>query len=256
MKIFRIFFLISSAIGIVLTVMFALSRAGLLALLFSVLWIPPLFFSDKLKKQIAAGEEWNAPTVIRIVIGVILSAILLYNAAEFFLAFTGSSGSQPVKVSQVPVASQMPAVSQAPAAKPSPQVFRIGDVAEIGGVRIGLLGAQMHHGNAYTKPKDGHVFVVAEFDVQNNSGEQINISSFFGSEAYCDGYLTKQSFTAEISDPRDRDGLTGSIPDGKKLRGIIGYELPEDWEELEISIQTDWWKGSSSDAITFVIHAS
>lgn len=130
--------------------------------------------------------------------------------------------------------------------------FGPGDTVDCNGVQITFLGVDETPGTEFLSADYGKIFALAEFEIANNTSQQINISSIFGSSAYCDDYLVQESLYAGAADPKGRDGLTGSIAPGKKLRGIIGYELPSQWQVLEIRIQTDWWKGSYSDEVTFV----
>lgn len=131
-----------------------------------------------------------------------------------------------------------------------------GDTVSMRGVLITLHGITETLGDGLFKPDDNKIFVIAEFTVENNSGNQINISSVFGSAAYCDNYLVPESMSAELGDPQHRNNLTGSLDTGRKLQGIIGYELPSQWQRLEIRLKTDWWKGSRADEITFLVEAA
>ena len=131
-----------------------------------------------------------------------------------------------------------------------------GDTVSMNGVLITFHGITETLGDGLFKPDDNKIFVIAEFTVENNTGDQINISSVFGSAAYCDNYLVSESMSAELGDPQHRNNLTGSLDTGRKLRGIIGYELPSQWQRLEIRLRTDWWKGSRADEITFLVEAA
>lgn len=138
------------------------------------------------------------------------------------------------------------------AVKRDDETFGPGDRVEINGVVVTFNGITETKGTGYYMVPDNKIFVIAEFTVENNTGKDINISSVYGSEAYVDDYLVQQSFEAELADPLERNGLTGTIASGKKLNGIIGYELPSQWQELEIRLKTDWHEGSRADVVTFV----
>lgn len=141
------------------------------------------------------------------------------------------------------------------AAKVSEEVFGPGDTVELNGVSITFHGVNETMGTDFWQPETNKIFAIAEFTVENNSAENINISSVFGSDAYCDGYLVSESMSAELGDRQGRENLTGSVAPGRKLRGIIGYELPSQWQQLEIRLKTDWWKGSRAGTIVFVAKA-
>ena len=42
----------------------------------------------------------------------------------------------------------------------------------------------------------------------------------------------------------DRNQLDGTVAAGKKFKGVVGYEVPEDWKELEIRYTPDYWNGN------------
>ena len=131
-----------------------------------------------------------------------------------------------------------------------------GDTVRLNDVQITFHGITETIGDGLFTPDTDRIFVIADFTVENNSKDKINISSVFGSDAYCDDYLVSESMEAELGDPQHRNNLTGSLDPGRKMRGIIGYELPAQWRIIEIIIKTDWWKGSTADTITFAASAA
>lgn len=67
-------------------------------------------------------------------------------------------------------------------------------------------------------------------------------------KAYVDDYAINTDLSAIAS--ADKSSLDGSIAPGKKLNGILGYQVPADWKVLEINIQPDVL---SNDKATFII---
>lgn len=126
-------------------------------------------------------------------------------------------------------------------------VFRVGETAEYKDVQVTLLNITESTGSQFNKPTDGNVFILAEFEIANNSDKELAISSLMCFDAYQDGYATNISLTALIENPGEQ--LDGSIAPGKKMKGAIGYEIPSDYKELEINVQLDIW---SSTKIVFV----
>jgi len=131
-----------------------------------------------------------------------------------------------------------------------------GDTVRLNDVQITFHGITETIGDGLFTPEADRIFVIADFTVENNSKAKINISSVFGSDAYCDDYLVSESMEAELGDPQHRNNLTGSLDPGRKMRGIIGYELPAQWRVIEIILRTDWWRGSAADTITFAASAA
>ena len=91
------------------------------------------------------------------------------------------------------------------------------------------------------EPTSGNVFLLCEFEIENASNKEINISSMLCFDAYVDDYSTSLSLTAEMAS--DKGQLDGTVAAGKKMNGVIGYEVAEDWEEIEIHFTPDFWSG-------------
>ena len=66
-------------------------------------------------------------------------------------------------------------------------------------------------------------------------------------EAYVDDYSTNMSMTGTFA--ADKGQMDGTVAAGKKMSGVIGYEVPADWKTLEIRFTPDFWSGND---ITFI----
>lgn len=126
--------------------------------------------------------------------------------------------------------------------------FLLGETAEQKNVQVTLASVTESDGSAYNKPTDGNVFVLCEFEIANNSDKEINISSMMSFDAYCDDYTCNYSLTA-LLEKGNKNQLDGTIAAGKKFNGVIGYEVPADWNELEVHFTPDFWSGKD---ITFI----
>lgn len=126
-------------------------------------------------------------------------------------------------------------------------VFGVGETAEYKDIQVTLLNITESDGSQFNKPTDGNVFILAEFEIVNNSDKELAISSLLSFDAYQDGYATNLSLTALVENSGEQ--LDGSVAPGKKMKGVIGYEIPADYKELEINLQLDVW---SSKKIVFV----
>lgn len=133
-------------------------------------------------------------------------------------------------------------------AVPEKTTFSAGETAELKDIRVTLVGVTESTGSQYNKPAEGKIFALAEFEIENNSDEEINVSSIMSFEAYSDGYTTSQSISA-LLERGDKNQLDGAIAPGKKMNGVIGYEISKDWSELEIHYTPDLW---SDKAIVFI----
>ena len=111
--------------------------------------------------------------------------------------------------------------------------FEVGETAEIDDISITMISFTESSGTQFITPDEGKVFVLCEFNIENNSDEEISVSSLLSFEAYFDDYETDVNVSAMASS--DKNQLDGSVAAGKKMAGVIGFEVPEDWSNLEIS---------------------
>lgn len=127
----------------------------------------------------------------------------------------------------------------------SPTYITIGQTADWNDIRVTFNSATQSFGNEWFTPSQGNVYIVCEFTIENNTDSELNISSLMCFDAYVDDYSTGISLSAESS--VDKETLDGTIAPGKKMKGIVGYEVPSNWELLEIHFTPDFW--SSKDFI-------
>jgi len=144
------------------------------------------------------------------------------------------------------VSSNVPATAT-PTAE-SEKVFNLGDSVELDGVVVIFKDVSENTGSKYNKPTDGNVFLLCEFEITNNSNEELAVSSMLSFEAYCDEYACDISISA-LMEKGNKEQLDGSVAPGKKMKGVVGYEVPEDWKELEVRYTIDIL---SSSKIIFV----
>jgi len=125
--------------------------------------------------------------------------------------------------------------------------FHLGETAEYKDVRVTLTNVTESSGSQFNTPTDGNIFVIVEFEIENNSDHELAISSMLSFSAYQDGYATNLSITALAE--KEGEQLDGTVAPGKKMKGSVGYEIPEAYKELEIQFTPDYWAGKK---ITFV----
>ena len=130
----------------------------------------------------------------------------------------------------------------------STKTFKLGDVVELNDVSVGFLDVITSTGSDFNKPGDGNVFVLCEFEITNNSDKEVSVSTMLSFDAYCDGYSCSFSLQALI-EKGNKEQLDGTVAAGKKMKGVVGYEVPADWEELEIHYTIDAF---SSEEIIFI----
>ena len=116
--------------------------------------------------------------------------------------------------------------------------FGVGEMAEHKDVQATVVGYTQSEGSEFNKPTEGKVFVLVEFEIVNNSSEEVTVSSLMNFVAYCDDTSINSSLTG-IMEAGDKQQLDGAIAAGKKMNGVIAYEVPTDSQQLEIHFQPD-----------------
>lgn len=132
---------------------------------------------------------------------------------------------------------------QSEATKPTEKTgFGVGEKAEQKGVSVTLVNVEESKGSRFNKPTDGNVFLLCEFEIENNSDSEITVSSLVSFDAYCDDYAANVSLTA-LMEKGNKNQLDGTVAAGKKINGVVGYEVPADWKDLEIRYSPSFWFG-------------
>lgn len=180
-------------------------------------------------------KKQGAPGCLIVVLVVVVLVVIAAFAG-------GGESSTPQKVESTSGTSQ--AASQASQAQSQPEqtVFTVGDTVELNGVKTTLLSAEEYPGKQYMMPTDGNVFLVCQFEIENDSSAEINVSSMVSFNAYCDDYSVNLSVTGEMLEDSWKS-LDGTVAPGKKINGVIAYEIPQDWQKMEISYTPSFWSG-------------
>lgn len=103
---------------------------------------------------------------------------------------------------------------------------------ELDEVLITLKDVRINNGNTLATPQDGYEYIIFEFDIENNSSRTLYASSYWDFEAYADDYILSRSTLGMMCDGGNRIG--DSIDPGRKLNGIVGYEVKKDWKNVEV----------------------
>lgn len=120
--------------------------------------------------------------------------------------------------------------------------FYPGETAEQKDVKITLVSVTESLGGAYIKPADGNIFLLCEFEIENDSEKDISISSVINFEAYCDDYSLNQDIMGlQAPEAEGKGQLDGNVAAGKKMNGVIAYQVPSDYKTMEINVSPDFW---------------
>lgn len=141
--------------------------------------------------------------------------------------------------------------SQPQESEPEKTEFSVGETVELNDVQVTLVSSTESAGSEFVTPDSGNVFLLLEFEIANNSDSDITISSIANFEAYCDDYSVSQDIVGlQAPEAEGKNQLDGSVAAGKKMNGVIAYQVPSDYSTFEISVSPDFW---SANDIKFVI---
>lgn len=118
-------------------------------------------------------------------------------------------------------------------------IFKKGEVAELNDIQVTLTDFVESDGGEWSTPSEGNIFLRAEFEISNNSKEELTVSSIMSFDAYADDYSLDYSFSAIME--IEKSQLDGPIAPGKKMKGWIGWEVPEDYQNVEIHFTDNVW---------------
>lgn len=119
--------------------------------------------------------------------------------------------------------------------------FGVGEKVELSDVIVTLLDVKESSGKDFFAPTDGNVFVVFQFEIENGTEGDIAVSSMVSFDAYFDDYAANLDISAMAMSELPQ--LDGTVAAGKKFKGVVGYQAPEDWETTEIHFTPNFWSG-------------
>lgn len=181
---------------------------------------------------------------------ILVAILVIFGIIILLSAIGGKSDDDPKRVDNAPPrtsqSDQKPAASdeeQKPDEEPESDTstFGIGEQVSLKDVIVTLNSVTESNGKQFFEPDEGNVYILCEFTIENNSEKELAVSSLLCFDGYVDDYATSLSITAQTAS--DKNQLDGTIAAGKKMNGIIGYEAPEDWGEIEIHFTPDFWSG-------------
>ena len=113
----------------------------------------------------------------------------------------------------------------------APTDIKVGDVIAIGELTLTVNDVSAPKGDTFNKPKPGQRFVVVDLTLANTSAKEANVSALLQME------LKDASGQKYNPDLMATTAAKGALPDGKlapgeKLRGQVGFEVPESAADL------------------------
>lgn len=93
--------------------------------------------------------------------------------------------------------------------------------------------------NEYITPNENCEFLELCFVVENKTYDELFVyASKF--ETYVDGFVVKANDNFDAMLASGEELLSATLVSGKKVRGVLCYELSKDWSELEIILDLDY----------------
>ncbi len=126
---------------------------------------------------------------------------------------------------------------------PTEGAFQVGDLVEAKGLTITYLSCEDYTSdNFLIQPKENHHFVSCELEFEN-TGKSDNFVSSYEFDCYADGINCKQTYIRG-------DDLAATISAGRKAKGTVTFEIPDDAEVVELEYLTNIW---TSNRIVFTV---
>lgn len=118
-----------------------------------------------------------------------------------------------------------------------------GDSYEDDSLKINYLSAEVYKSdNPFIQPRDGYQFISVELEFENLSDSDQSISTY-SFDCYADGASCTQSFARD-------DDLSATLSAGRKTRGTVTFEVPDDAEVVEAEYNDNVW---TSHRIVFTV---
>lgn len=120
--------------------------------------------------------------------------------------------------------------------------FKVGDIVETDNLKMTYLSCEQFTGySEFSAPKDGYVIYRMEFEVENISDTD-QYASVYDFECFADDYAMDAHY--------EEDDLSASLSAGKKAKGAVYFEVPEDAQSATLEYETNFW---TENKIIFII---
>ncbi len=111
------------------------------------------------------------------------------------------------------------------------KVFEIGDVVKMGDLHFAVNGIHFSDGSDFIKPEEGYKFLLLDISIKNAGEKFESISSLMMFKLVDDEGV---SYDISLADTKGQ--LDGKMAPGRRLRGEIAFEVPNNIEKFELEI--------------------
>ena len=91
----------------------------------------------------------------------------------------------------------------------------------------------------YNTPNENCEFLELCFVVENKADDELSVYAY-KFETYVDGFVVEANDNFDAMLASGEEFLSATLASGKKVRGVLCYELSKDWSELEIILDLDY----------------
>lgn len=117
-------------------------------------------------------------------------------------------------------------------------IFHLNESAVFKDLKFTATEIKESNGNSFFMPEAGNIFVGIKFTIENISNQEQAISTLLLFEGYADDIKISYSLNAACA--YDEGTLDGTVAAGKKLVGWYALEVPENWKNIELHVQSTW----------------
>ena len=125
--------------------------------------------------------------------------------------------------------------------------YKVGEAVAIGDVTMTLNNVYESRGNEYYTPTEGNEYVMLEFTIENGGDEDLTVSTMLSFSTWCDDQSCSISLEAlAMGMLSGKIQLDCVIEPGEKATGIVGYEVPADWQTISVKYTEEAIFGESA----------
>lgn len=116
----------------------------------------------------------------------------------------------------------------------SQDAISVGSSAESSALKINYLNCFNDvSNNSFITPKEGYHYVTCEFEFENKSNSDCTISAY-SFDCFADGVSCDAAYFRD-------DNLNATLSSGRKAKGTVTFEVPNDAAVVEVEYLTNFW---------------
>lgn len=127
------------------------------------------------------------------------------------------------------------------AKEPNTTSFSAEETGTLEGIEVKILSSKKSSGRKAIKPSHGNSFLLIEVEISNTTDAPISINDITNFDAsYQDAPLTHSASAYEVL-TKKQPRLTGTIEPNEVLTGFVCYEVPSDFDKINLEFNYPVW---------------